>query len=88
MQKCTESSLDIAGKKAAAEEMKIYTDKFGVTKYHEVIEIEKFYNDVFPGIIKRNKISMSCVIASCILGVGLLVVIPFKIRKRKTKLLE
>ena len=86
--KCTESSLDIAGKKAAAEEMKIYTDKFGVTKYHEVIEIEKFYNDVFPGIIKRNKISMSCVIASCILGVGLLVVIPFKIRKRKTKLLE
>ncbi len=86
--KCTESSLDIAGKKAAAEEMKIYTDKFGVTKYHEVIELEKFYNDVFPGIIKRNKISMSCVIASCILGVGLLVVIPFKIRKRKTKLLE
>lgn len=86
--KCTESSLDIAGKKAAAEEMKIYIDKFGVTKYHEVIELEKFYNDVFPGIIKRNKISMSCVIASCILGVGLLVVIPFKIRKRKTKLLE
>lgn len=86
--KCTESSLDIAGKKAAAAEMKIYTDKFGVTKYHEVIEIEKFYNDVFPGIIKKNKISISCVIASCILGVGLLVVIPFKIRKRKTKLLE
>lgn len=81
--KCTESSLDIAGKKAAAEEMKIYTDKFGVTKYHEVMEIEKFYNDVFPGIIKRNKISISCVIASCILGVGLLVVIPFEIRKRK-----
>lgn len=86
--KCTESSLDIAGKKAAAEEMKIYTDKFGVTKYHEVMEIEKFYNDVFPGIIKRNKVSISCVIASCILGVGLLVVIPFKIRKKKTKLLE
>lgn len=86
--KCTESSLDIAGKKAAAEEMKIYTDKFGVTKYHEVIEIEKFYNDVFPGIIKKNKISISCVIASCILVVGLLVVIPFKIRKRKTKRLE
>lgn len=86
--KCTESSLDIAGKKAVAEEMKIYTDKFGVTKYHEVIEIEKFYNDVFPGIIKRNKISMSCVVASCILGVGLLVVIPLKIRKRKKKLLE
>lgn len=85
--KCTESSLDIAGKKAAAEEMKIYTDKFGVTKYHEVMEIEKFYNDVFPGIIKRNKISISCVIASCILGVGLLVVIPFEIRKRKKKLL-
>ena len=83
--KCTESSLDIAGKKAAAEEMKIYTDKFGVTKYHEVMEIEKFYNDVFPGIIKRNKISISCVIASCILGVGLLVVIPFEIRKRKKK---
>ena len=83
--KCTESSLDIAGKKAAAEEMKIYTDKFGVTKYHEIIEIEKFYNDVFPGIIKRNKISISCVIASCILGVGLLVVIPFEIRKRKKK---
>jgi len=86
--KCTESSLDIAGKKAAAEEMKIYTDKFGVTKYHEVVEIEKFYNDVFPGIIKRNKISISCVIASCILGIGLLVVISSKIRKRKTKLLE
>lgn len=83
--KCTESSLDIAGKKAAAEEMKIYTDKFGVTKYHEVMEIEKFYNDVFPGIIKRNKISISCVIASCILGVGLLVVIPFEIRKKKKK---
>lgn len=83
--KCTESSLDIAGKKAAAEEMKIYTDKFGVTKYHEVMEIEKFYNDVFPGIIKRNKISISCVTASCILGVGLLVVIPFEIRKRKKK---
>lgn len=83
--KCTESSLDIAGKKAAAEEMKIYTDKFGVTKYHEVIEIEKFYNDVFPDIIKRNKISISCVIASCILGVGFLVVIPFEIRKRKKK---
>lgn len=83
--KCTESSLDIAGKKAAAEEMKIYTDKFGVTKYHEVMEIEKFYNDVFPGIIKRNKISIICVIASCILGVGLLVVIPFEIRKRKKK---
>lgn len=83
--KCTEGSLDIAGKKAAAEEMKIYTDKFGVTKYHEVMEIEKFYNDVFPGIIKRNKISISCVIASCILGVGLLVVIPFEIRKRKKK---
>lgn len=88
--KVMESSFDISGKKEAVAELKIYTDKFGVEKHHEVISIDEFYNETVPSIINGNITAIVFIVIACVGSVAAIPigVILFKKFKKKKAVAE